>query len=66
MTRFKNKQLFPNIKTFEVPNESEYYKTIRGERFMIFKNSNIIIFQSPFQAKFLWRIKIYLLMVHFL
>eukprot|EP00833_Pecoramyces_ruminatium_P006949 jgi/Orpsp1_1/1180981/evm.model.c7180000075342.1 len=50
--RYKNKQLFPNIKTFdEVPNESKYYKTIRGEHFMIFKNSNIIIFQSPFQAK---------------
>ncbi|KAL6617966.1 hypothetical protein U3516DRAFT_494289, partial [Neocallimastix sp. 'constans'] len=30
--RYKNKQLFPNIKTFdEAPNESEYYKTIRGE-----------------------------------
>ncbi|ORY20977.1 hypothetical protein LY90DRAFT_516377 [Neocallimastix californiae] len=52
ITRYKNKQLFPNVKTFdEVPNESEYYKTIRGEYFMIFKNSNIIIFQSPFQAK---------------
>ncbi|KAL6595252.1 Metallo-dependent phosphatase [Neocallimastix californiae] len=52
ITRYKNKQLFPNIKTFdEAPNESEYYKTIRGEYFMIFKNSNIIIFQSPFQAK---------------
>ncbi|OUM64051.1 hypothetical protein PIROE2DRAFT_9282 [Piromyces sp. E2] len=47
-----NKQLFPDIKTFdEVPNESEYYKTIRNENFMIFKDSNIIIFQSPFQAK---------------
>ncbi|ORY13115.1 hypothetical protein LY90DRAFT_518234 [Neocallimastix californiae] len=52
ITRYKNKQLFPNVKTFdEVPNVSEYYKTIRGEYFMIFKNSNIIIFQSPFQAK---------------
>ncbi|KAG4086207.1 hypothetical protein H8356DRAFT_1330727 [Neocallimastix lanati (nom. inval.)] len=52
ITRYKNKQLFPNIRTFdEVPNESEYYKTIRGECFMIFKNSNILIFQSPFQAK---------------
>ena len=49
ITRYKNKQLFPNIKTFdEAPNESGYYKTIRGEYFMIFKNSNIIIFQSPF------------------
>ncbi|ORX97568.1 hypothetical protein LY90DRAFT_520062 [Neocallimastix californiae] len=52
ITRYKNKQLFPNIKTFdEAPNESEYYKTIRGEYFMIFKNSNILIYQSPFQAK---------------
>ncbi|KAG4093275.1 hypothetical protein H8356DRAFT_1428801 [Neocallimastix lanati (nom. inval.)] len=31
ITRYKNKQLFPNIKTFdEAPNESEYYKTIRA------------------------------------
>ncbi|KAL6600121.1 hypothetical protein U3516DRAFT_762224 [Neocallimastix sp. 'constans'] len=52
ITRYKNKQLSPNIKTFdEVPNETEYYKTIRGEYFMILKYSNIIIFQSPFQAK---------------
>ncbi|ORY73133.1 hypothetical protein LY90DRAFT_503253 [Neocallimastix californiae] len=52
ITRYKNKQFFSNVKTFdEVPNVSEYYKTIRGEYFMIFKNSNIIIFQSPFQAK---------------
>jgi len=52
ITRYKNKQLFSNIKTFdEAPNESEYYKTIRGEYFMIFKNFNIIIFQSPFQAE---------------
>ncbi|KAG4095622.1 hypothetical protein H8356DRAFT_1426937 [Neocallimastix lanati (nom. inval.)] len=44
------KSLIPDIKS-KLPNESEYYKTIRGEYFMIFKNSNIIIFQSPFQAK---------------
>ncbi|OUM68916.1 hypothetical protein PIROE2DRAFT_3307 [Piromyces sp. E2] len=50
--RYRNKQLFPDIKTFdEVPNESEYYKIIRNENFMIFKDSNMIIFQSPFQAK---------------
>ncbi|KAG4102867.1 hypothetical protein H8356DRAFT_1359033 [Neocallimastix lanati (nom. inval.)] len=30
---------------------SEYYKTKPGENFMIFKNSNLIIFQSLFQAK---------------
>ncbi|OUM69819.1 hypothetical protein PIROE2DRAFT_2250 [Piromyces sp. E2] len=52
ITRYRNKQLFPDIKTFdEVPNESEYYKTIRNENFMIFKDSNMIIFQSPFQEK---------------
>ncbi|ORY20020.1 hypothetical protein LY90DRAFT_517155 [Neocallimastix californiae] len=44
----KSKRIFDKN---EAPNESEYYKTIRGKYFMIFKNSNIIIFQSPFQAK---------------
>jgi len=52
MTRFKNKQLFLNIKAFdEVPNKSEYNKTIRGEYFMIFKNFNRIRGQAPFQTK---------------
>ncbi|ORX52493.1 hypothetical protein BCR32DRAFT_251807 [Anaeromyces robustus] len=47
-----NKQIHTDITTFdEIPNESIYYKTERGEDFMIFKNPNIIIFQSPFQAK---------------
>ncbi|KAL6608537.1 hypothetical protein U3516DRAFT_783375 [Neocallimastix sp. 'constans'] len=33
--RYKNKQLFPNIKAFdEAPNESEYNKTIRAKLFM--------------------------------
>ncbi|ORX64275.1 hypothetical protein BCR32DRAFT_251198 [Anaeromyces robustus] len=52
LSRSRNKQLFPDIKTFEeIPDESEYYRTIRNENFMIFKNSNLVIFQSPFQAK---------------
>ena len=47
-----NKQLLPDIKTFEeIPDVSIYYKTERSENFMIFKNHNIAIFQSPFQAK---------------
>ena len=47
-----NKQLPPDVKTFdEIPEKSEYYKTERGENFMIFKNSNLVIFQSPFQAE---------------
>ena len=47
-----NKQLPPDVTTFdEIPEESEYYKTERGENFMIFKNTNLVIFQSPFQAE---------------
>ncbi|KAG4093435.1 hypothetical protein H8356DRAFT_1428721 [Neocallimastix lanati (nom. inval.)] len=46
-----NKQFPPNIKGFDdIPIESEYYKTKRNENFMIFKNTDLIIFQSPFQA----------------
>jgi len=51
-SRNLNKKLPSNVTTFaEIPSESEYYKTKRGENFMIFKNSNLIIFQSPFQVK---------------
>ncbi|KAG4083393.1 hypothetical protein H8356DRAFT_1437012 [Neocallimastix lanati (nom. inval.)] len=46
-----NKQFPPNIKSFDdIPIESEYYKTKRNENFMIFKNTDLIIFQSQFQA----------------
>ncbi|KAL6589812.1 hypothetical protein U3516DRAFT_806542 [Neocallimastix sp. 'constans'] len=46
-----NKQFPPNIKGFDdIPIESEYYKMKRNENFMIFKNTDLIIFQSPFQA----------------
>ncbi|ORY56019.1 hypothetical protein LY90DRAFT_506925 [Neocallimastix californiae] len=52
ISRNLNKKLLSNVITFdEIPSESEYYKTKRGENFMIFKNSNLIIFQSLFQAK---------------
>ncbi|KAL6612234.1 hypothetical protein U3516DRAFT_798651 [Neocallimastix sp. 'constans'] len=34
----------------DIPIESKYYKTKRNENFMIFKNTDLIIFQSPFQA----------------
>ncbi|ORX64099.1 hypothetical protein BCR32DRAFT_287330 [Anaeromyces robustus] len=40
-----NKQIHTDITTFdEIPNESIYYKTERGEDFMIFKNPNIVTF----------------------
>ncbi len=52
ITRNIDKQLPSSITTFdEIPDESEFFKTERNEDFMIFKNSNIVIFQSPFQAK---------------
>ncbi|ORY16348.1 hypothetical protein LY90DRAFT_517785 [Neocallimastix californiae] len=52
VTRSKRKKLPPDITTFdEIPNESKYYKTKRDEIFMIFKNNDLIVFQSPFQAE---------------
>jgi len=52
ISRNLNKKLPSNVTTFaEIPNEFEYYKTKRGENFMIFKNSNLIKYQSPFLVK---------------
>jgi len=49
ISRYIKKQLPPDISKFnEIPDESEYYINERDENFMIFKNSNIIIFQSSF------------------
>jgi len=36
--RSRNKQLLPDITTFEeIPGESEYYKTENGDNFMIYQ-----------------------------
>jgi len=52
VTRRRRKQLPPDITTLdEIPNESKYYKTKRDENFMIFKNNDLIAFQSPFQEE---------------
>ena len=52
LMRIINKQYPSDIKSFdEIPDESEYFKTARGENFMIFKISNMVIFQTPLQAK---------------
>jgi len=65
--RSQNKQLRPGITAFEeIPGESEYYKIENGDNFMIFKNPNLIIIQSPFQVKLFNIMKIYLQMVHFI
>ena len=45
-----NKQFPPNISYDDIPIESKYNKTKRNENFMIFKNTDLIIFQSPFQT----------------
>jgi len=52
ITRYKNKQLPPDVTKFdEIPDESKYYKTVWNKNLMKFKNTNLIIFQSSFQAK---------------
>ncbi|OUM66343.1 hypothetical protein PIROE2DRAFT_6490 [Piromyces sp. E2] len=52
MMRTLNKQYPSNIKTFdEIPDESKIFKIIRDEDFIIFKNPNVVIFQSSFQEK---------------
>ena len=52
ISRNINEKLPPNVTTFdEIPNKYEYYITEQNEDFMIFKDSNLIIFQSPFQAE---------------
>jgi len=52
VTRNRRKQFPPDITTFdEIPNESIFYKTKKDENFKIFKNHDLIVFQSPFQAE---------------
>jgi len=49
ISRYIKKQLPPDISKFnEIPDKSEYYINERDENFMIYKNSNIIIFKSSF------------------
>jgi len=45
------KVLLDETKIDEIPNELKYYKTVRNENYMIFKNPNLIIFHSSFQEK---------------
>lgn len=47
-----NKNLPSNINSFEeAPVNSIYYKTIKDEEFLIYRDDNLMIFQSPDQAK---------------
>jgi len=55
ITRDINKQLLPDVTKFdEISDELKYYKTVRNVNFMIFKNLNLIIFQSPILSKILF------------
>jgi len=52
ITRNINKRLSSDVIKFdEIPDELKYHKTVRNVNFMIFKNSNLIILQSSFQAQ---------------
>jgi len=67
VTRSRRKQLPPDITTFdEILNESKYYKTKRDENFMIFKNNDLIVFQSSFQAELFSKNKHIFAMAHFI
>ncbi|KAL6598903.1 hypothetical protein U3516DRAFT_846173 [Neocallimastix sp. 'constans'] len=56
-----------DIATFDkISNESKYYKTKRDENFMIFKNHNLIVFQSPFQAELFSKNKCIFFEAHFI
>ncbi|KAG4099481.1 hypothetical protein H8356DRAFT_1337274 [Neocallimastix lanati (nom. inval.)] len=57
-SKYINKQLPPDLtKLDEIPDKSKYYKAVRNENFMIFKNSkfNNLPITSPFQAKLLMK-----------
>ena len=50
--RYVNKSFPKDIDSLEdIPEKNEYYETIDKQEFKIFKNSKLLILQSPFQAK---------------
>ena len=54
--RYINKNIPKNIDSFnELPEESDFYKTIKGNQFLIYKTDNILIFMSIIQAKPLYK-----------
>ena len=51
-----NKNLPKDIEKLEdMPNESEYYKALTGEIFLMYKNDHMLIFMSPNQANLLYK-----------
>ena len=44
-----------NIK--DLPNDSEYYKTLGGKAYMFYRSAHILIFMSKLQAEYLYTLK---------
>ena len=53
--RFINKNILKDIENLnELPDDSEYYKTLTGEQFLFYKTDHLLIFMSPNQANLLY------------
>ena len=54
--RYINKKIPKDIESFEeLPNESEFYQTIKRDKFLIYKTVSILIFMNIIQAQFLYK-----------
>ena len=54
--RLINKNIPKDIENLnELPDDSEYYKTLTGEQFLFYKTDHLLIFMSPNQANLLYR-----------
>ena len=54
--RYINKNIQKDIDNIsEMPEESEYYKTLNGEEYLCYKGEKILIFMSEFQATLLYK-----------
>ena len=55
MYRLINKNIPKDIENLnELPADSEYYKTLKGEIFLFYKTDHLLIFMSPNQANLLY------------
>ena len=55
MYRLINKNIPKDIENLnELPDDSEYYKTLTGEQFLFYKTDHLLIFMSPIQANLLY------------
>ena len=55
MYRLINKNIPKDIENLnELPDDSEYYKTLSGEQFLFYKTDHLLIFMSPNQANLLY------------